>query len=184
MKQMKQSKDLLLGVLNLGVWASLYILGYGERTLVIAIGLVLLSYCLVAWVENNGRVSKCLALFLANILFSYSLFGFKVPFGFNLLSGILGLAFSLSYFFQWNSFRLKSFQLFSKRRDKILSGIFSALVFGISLSLFAPTFPTIDRAFLAALSNLITTHYDKSALFFGLYSMVLFAVPTIRIGEK
>ncbi|MDD7362882.1 MAG: hypothetical protein SPI65_04760 [Peptoniphilus sp.] len=181
---MKNNRDILLGGFALALWTALYFSGLASREEVLGLGLMLLAFLVTEWPKKSKTPVKIFFLFLAEGFIAYSLIALRGGAPQGVFAGLLSLAFSLSYFLAWNALRLNIFNLFSKRRDKILAGIFSGICFGLFALLFLPDFPAVDGHFIASLPARIRSGYERAAIFACLYTALFFFVPNIGIGRK
>ena len=182
---MKNNRDLLLTGFHLAIWAGLYSLGYAEQTQIMALALIAIAYFLAEWVQKSKSVLRLIALFLGNGLVAYSLPALKTLNAHDLLSGLLVVAYSLSYFLQFNAFRKSTFRLYATRRKKWAVAIYSALVFGLVYLLAAPEFALPGTEILTSLPARIQRGLPIGGTAAGIYGINFLFLPNIGImGNK
>lgn len=182
---MKNNRDLLLTGFHLAIWAGLYSLGYAEKMQIMALALIAIAYFLAEWVQKSKSALRLIALFLGNGLVAYSLPALKTLNAHDLLSGLLVVAYSLSYFLQFNAFRKSTFRLYPTRRKKWAAAIYSALVFGLVYLLAAPDFALPGKEMLANLPGRIQRDLPMGGTAAGIYGIIFLFLPNIGImGNK
>lgn len=182
---MKNNRDLLLTGFHLAIWAGLYSLGYAEKIQIMALALLAIAYFLAEWVQKSKSALRLIALFLANGLVAYSLPALKTLNADGLLSGLLVVAYSLSYFLQFNAFRKSTFRLYTTRRKKWAAAIYSALVFGLVYLLAAPDFALPGAEMLPDLPARIQRDLPMGGTVAGIYGIIFLFLPNIgMVGNK
>lgn len=182
---MKNNRDLLLTGFHLAIWAGLYSLGYAEQMQIMALALLAIAYFLAEWVQKSKSALRLIALFLGNGLIVYSLPVLKTLNAHDLLSGLLVVAYSLSYFLQFNAFRKSTFRLYPTRRKKWASAIYSALVFGLVYLLVAPDFALPGTEMLTSLPGKIQRDLPIGGTAAGIYGIIFLFLPNIgMVGNK
>ena len=182
---MKNNRDLLLTGFHLAIWAGLYSLGYAEQMQIMALALLAIAYFLAEWVQKSKSALRLIALFLANGLVAYSLPALKTLNADGLLSGLLVVAYSLSYFLQFNAFRKSTFRLYTTRRKKWAAAIYSALVFGLVYLLAAPNFAFPGAEMFADLPGRIQRDLPIGGTAAGIYGIIFLFLPNIgMVGNK
>lgn len=182
---MKNNRDLLLTGFHLAIWAGLYSLGYAEKIQIMALALLAIAYFLAEWVQKSKSALRLIALFLGNVLVAYSLPALKSLNAHDLLSGLLVVAYSLSYFLQFNAFRKSTFRLYPTRRKKWAAAIYSALVFGLIYLLAAPDFALPGTEMLTSLPVRIQRHLPMCGTAAAVYGAIFLFLPNIGImGNK
>lgn len=182
---MKNNRDLLLTGFHLAIWAGLYSLGYAEKIQIMALALLAIAYFLTEWVQKSKSALRLIALFLANGLVAYSLPAPKTLNAHDLLSGLLVVAYSLSYFLQFNAFRKSTFRLYTTRRKKWAAAIYSALVFGLVYLLAAPDFALPGAEMLTDLPARIQRDLPIGVTAAGIYGIIFLFLPNIgMVGNK
>ena len=182
---MKNNRDLLLTGFHLAIWAGLYSLGYAEQMQIIALALLAIAYFLAEWVQKSKSALRLIALFLGNGLIVYSLPALKSLNADGLLSGLLVVAYSLSYFLQFNAFRKSTFRLYTTRRKKWAAAIYSALVFGLVYLLAAPDFALPGTELFTDLPGRIQRDLPIGGTAAGIYGIIFLFLPNIgMVGNK
>lgn len=182
---MKNNRDLLLTGFHLAIWAGLYSLGYADKLQIMALALIAIAYFLVEWVQKSKSALRLIALFLGNGLIAYSLPALKTLNADGLLSGLLVVAYSLSYFLQFNAFRKSTFRLYPTRRKKWAAAIYSALVFGLVYLLAAPDFVLPGAEILTSLPGKIQRDLPIGGTAAGIYGVIFLFLPNIgMVGNK
>lgn len=182
---MKNNRDLLLTGFHLAIWAGLYSLGYAEKIQIMALALLAIAYFLAEWVQKSKSALRLIALFLANGLVAYSLPALKTLNADGLLSGLLVVAYSLSYFLQFNAFRKSTFRLYTTRRKKWAAAIYSAVVFGLVYLLAAPDFALPGAEMLTDLPARIQRDLPMGGTVAGIYGIIFLFLPNIgMVGNK
>ena len=182
---MKNNRDLLLTGFHLAIWAGLYSLGYAEKTQIMALALIAIAYFLAEWVQKSKSALRLIALFLGNGLIAYSLPALKTLNADGLLSGLLVVAYSLSYFLQFNAFRKSTFRLYPTRRKKWAAAIYSALVFGLVYLIAAPEFNLPGTEILTSLPGRIQRDLPMGGTVAGIYGIIFLFLPNIgMVGNK
>ena len=182
---MKNNRDLLLTGFHLAIWAGLYSLGYAKQMQIMALALLAIAYFLAEWVHKSKSVLRLIALFFANGLVAYSLPALKSLNADGLLSGFLVVAYSLSYFIQFNAFRKSTFRLYPTRRKKWAAAIYSTLVFGLVYLLAAPNFALPGAEMFADLPGRIQRELPTGGTAAGIYGIIFLFLPNIgMVGNK
>lgn len=182
---MKNNRDLLLTGFHLAIWAGLYSLGYAEKMQIMALALIAIAYFLAEWVQKSKSVLQLIALFFANGLVAYSLPALKTLNADGLLGGLLVVAYSLSYFLQFNAFRKSTFRLYTTRRKKWAAAIYSALVFGLVYLLAAPDFALPGAEMFADLPGRIQRELATGGTVAAAYGVIFLFLPNIgMVGNK
>ena len=182
---MKNNRDLLLTGFHLAIWAGLYSLGLADKLQIMALALIAIAYFLVEWVQKSKSALRLIALFLGNGLIAYSLPVLKTLNAHDLLSGLLVVAYSLSYFLQFNAFRKSTFRLYTTRRKKWAAAIYSALVFGLVYLIAAPDFNLPGVEMFTDLPGRIQRELPTGGTAAGIYGIIFLFLPNIGImGNK
>lgn len=182
---MKNNRDLILTGFHLAIWTGLYSLGLADKIQIVALGLVAIAYFLVEWVQKSKSIIRLIALFLANGLIAYSLPALKTLNAHDLLSGLLVVAYSLSYFLQFNAFRKSTFRLYPTRRKKWAAAIYSALVFGLVYLLAAPDFALPGAEMFTNLPGRIQRDLPTGGTVAAVYGVIFLFLPNIgMVGNK
>ena len=182
---MKNNRDLLLTGFHLAIWAALYSLGYAEKMQIMTLALLAIAYFLAEWVQKSKSALRLIALFFANGLVAYSLPALKTLNADGLLGGLLVVAYSLSYFLQFNAFRKSTFRLYTTRRKKWAAAIYSALVFGLVYLIAAPDFALPGTEILANLPARIQRDLPMGGTAAGIYGIIFLFLPNIgMVGNK
>ena len=182
---MKNNRDLILTGFHLAIWAGLYSPGLADKLQIIALGLVAIAYFLVEWVQKSKIILRLIALFLGNGLIVYSLPVLKTLTAGSLPAGALTLAYSLSYFLQFNAFRKSTFRLYTARRKKWAAAIYSALVFGLVYLIAAPDFNLPGPELFTDLPGRIQRDLPMGGIAAAVYGVIFLFLPNIGIvGNK
>ena len=182
---MKNNRDLLLTGFHLAIWAGLYSLGYAEKMQIMVLALLAIAYFLAEWVQKSKSALRLIALFFANGLVAYSLPALKTLNADGLLGGLLVVAYSLSYFLQFNAFRKSTFRLYTTRRKKWAAAIYSALVFGLVYLIAAPDFALPGAEMFTDLPGRIQRDLPMGGITAAVYGVIFLFLPNIgMVGNK
>ncbi|MDY3118218.1 MAG: hypothetical protein SOW18_01625 [Peptoniphilus sp.] len=181
---MKNNRDLLLTSLLTALWAGLYAVGWAGEENLRASALLALAYFLTEWVQQAKTPARCFALCLGNGLVAYSLPVLKTLHATDTISGLLVLAYSLSYFLQFNAFRKSVYALFTTRKKKWAACLLSSLAFGLIYFFAGPNFPSPGPDLLASLPAKIYQDPTPAAVAWGVYGALFLFLPNVGIVKS